>query len=71
MTLIHQRISRRRFIQLALGTAVCLTAPAIRGASPSNLSPTAATVTLRGYGAGLYGRGAYGARSVYLPIVAR
>jgi len=71
MTLVHQRISRRRFIQMALGTAVCLTLPAIRGVSSNKLLPTPATATSRSYGAGLYGRGGYGARSVYLPIVVK
>lgn len=71
MTLVHQRISRRRFIKLALGAAVCLILPATQRASPSNLPPTVATAMSRGYGAGLYSRGVYGARSVYLPIVVK
>ncbi len=69
MMSVHKKISRRRFIQLALGTAVCLAVPVTRRASLAGLSPPAARPTGRSYGSGRYGRGVYGVTAVYLPVV--
>ena len=71
MTSVQGRISRRRFIQLALGTAVCLALPVTRRAPLVGLSPPAARSTGRSYGSGRYGRGVYGATAVYLPVVGK
>jgi hypothetical protein len=71
MMSVHEKISRRQFIQLALGTALCLAVPVTRRAPLAGLSSPAVRPTGRSYGSGRYGRGGYGATAVYLPVVGK